>query len=284
MSKLNNDTLVIQLTVRQATMSKRDKKATQDIAISNNAEVSSGNYNKALLPMAESLSNIHKMTTQIRQMYYDNTLPWGIEGTMILPSKNYLSFMEMYRKAKSQWLVLVDKFINDYPRLIRNAEISLGSLYNASDYPDIDDLQSRFDMNITVMPVPADDFRVSIPDNELAQVRADVTTQVESATTKAMHEAWQRLYDRVKHISDKLHDPKSIFRDTLIDNTRDICDVLKRLNINDDDNLEQLRAEVEQSFTKLHPESLRNDPHLRTRKSNEASDIMKRMGAYMGAM
>ena len=284
MSKLNNEALLVQLTVRQATMRKRDKKATQDIAISNNAEVSSGNYNKALLPMAESLSNIHKMTTQIRQMYYDNTLPWGIEGTMILPSKNYLSFMEMYRKAKSQWLVLVDKFINDYPRLIRNAEISLGSLYNASDYPDIDDLQSRFDMNITVMPVPDDDFRVSIPDNELAQVRADVTTQVESATTKAMHEAWQRLYDRVKHISDKLHDPKSIFRDTLIDNTRDICDVLKRLNINDDDNLEQLRAEVEQSFTKLHPESLRNDPHLRTRKSNEASDIMKRMGAYMGAM
>lgn len=284
MSKLNNEALLVQLTVRQATMRKRDKKATQDIAISNNAEVSSGNYNKALLPMAESLSNIHKMTTQIRQMYYDNTLPWGIEGTMILPSKNYLSFMEMYRKAKSQWLVLVDKFINDYPRLIRNAEISLGSLYNASDYPDIDDLQSRFDMNITVMPVPADDFRVSIPDNELAQVRADVTTQVESATTKAMHEAWQRLYDRVKHISDKLHDPKSIFRDTLIDNTRDICDVLKRLNINDDDNLEQLRAEVEQSFTKLHPESLRNDPHLRTRKSNEASDIMKRMGAYMGEM
>ena len=190
--------------------------------------------------------------------------------------------MEMYRKAKSQWLVLVDKFIKDYPRLIRNAEISLGNLYDPNDYPDTHDLRSRFDMNIMVMPVPADGFRVSIPDNELAQVRADVGAQVESATTKAMHEAWQRLYDRVKHISDKLHDPKSIFRDTLIDNTKDICDVLKRLNINDDENLERLRAEVEQSFTKLHPESLRNDPHLRTQKSNEASDIIKRMGAYMG--
>lgn len=282
MSKLNNEALLVQLTVRQATMRKRDKKATQDVAMSNNAEVSSGNYNKALLPMAESLSNIHKMTTQIRQMYYDNTLPWGIEGTMILPSKNYLSFMEMYRKAKTQWVVLVDKFLHDYPRLVQNAQVSLGKLYNASDYPDIEDLKSKFDMDIRVMPVPADDFRVSIPDSELAQVRADVTTQVESATTKAMGEAWQRLYDRVKHISDKLHDPKSIFRDTLIDNTKDICDVLKRLNINDDENLERLRAEVEQSFTKLHPESLRNDPHLRTQKSNEASDIMKRMGAYMG--
>ncbi len=282
MSKLNNKALLVQLTIRQATMRKRDKKATQDIAVSNNAEVTSGNYNKALLPMAQPLDDIKKLTTQIRQMFYDNTLPWGIEGTMILPSKNYLSFMEMYRKAKSQWLVLVDKFIKDYPRLIRNAEISLGNLYDPNDYPDTHDLRSRFDMNIMVMPVPADDFRVSIPDNELAQVRADVGAQVESATTKAMGEAWQRLYDRVKHISDKLHDPKSIFRDTLIDNTKDICDVLKRLNINDDENLERLRAEVEQSFTKLHPESLRNDPHLRTQKSNEASDIIKRMGAYMG--
>lgn len=282
MSKLTNEALLVQLTVRQATMRKRDKKATQDVAMSNNAELSSGNYNKALLPMAESLSNIHKKTTLIRQMYYDNTLPWGIEGTMILPSKNYLSFMEMYRKAKSEWLVLVDKFIDDYPRLIQNAQVSLGKLYNASDYPDVEDLQSRFDMDIRVMPVPADDFRVSIPDNELAQVRADVGAQVESATTKAMGEAWQRLYDRVKHISDKLHDPKAIFRDTLIDNTRDICDVLKRLNINDDENLERLRAEVEQSFTTLHPDTLRNNPHLRTQKGNEASEIMKKMGAFMG--
>ena len=118
----------------------------------------------------------------------------------------------------------------------------------------------------------------------MAQVQADVNARVESATTKAMHEAWQRLYDRVKHISDKLHDHKAIFRDTMIDNTKELCDVLKRLNVNDDDNLEQLRAEVEQSFTKEHPESLRNDPHLRSRKANEASDIMKRMGAYMGEM
>ena len=282
MSKLNGKALLVQLNIRQATMRKRDKKATQDIAMSNNAEVSSGNYNKALLPMAQPLDDIKKLTWNIRKMFYENTLPWLTDGTMILPSKNYLSFMEMYRKAKSQWEVLVEDFIRDYPRLIRNAQISLGTLYDPNDYPDADELRNKFSMDVTVMPVPADDFRVSIPDNELAQIRSEVTQQVETATAVAMKEAWQRLYDRVKHISDKLHDPKSIFRDTLIDNTKDICDLLKRLNINDDENLERLRAEVEQSFTKLHPDSLRNNPHLREEKSNVAKDIMKKMGAYMG--
>ena len=282
MSKLNNKALLVQLTVSQATMRKRDKKATQEIALANNTDVSAGNYNKALLPMAQSLSDVHKKTTLIRQMYYDNTLHWGGDGTMLLPSANYLSYMGKFRQAKTEWTTLVNKFLDDYPRLQSNAQSFLGSLYNPSDYPDIDDLRDKFSMEMIVMPVPADDFRVSISDSELAQVQADVNARVESATTKAMHEAWQRLYDRVKHISDKLHDHKAIFRDTMIDNTKELCDVLKRLNVNDDDNLEQLRAEVEQSFTKEPPESLRNDPHLRSRKANEASDIMKRMGAYMG--
>ena len=91
MSKLNGKALLVQLNIRQATMRKRDKKATQDIAMSNNAEVSSGNYNKALLPMAQPLDDIKKLTWNIRKMFYENTLPWLTDGTMILPSVSGLN-------------------------------------------------------------------------------------------------------------------------------------------------------------------------------------------------
>ena len=52
-----------------------------------------------------------------------------------------------------------------------------------------------------------------------------------------MKEAWQRLYDVVKHASDKLNDPTGIFRDSLVQNINDICGVLPRLNFADDPNL-----------------------------------------------
>jgi len=97
-----------------------------------------------------------------------------------------------------------------------------------------------------------------------------------------MDEAWKRLHDRVQHMAEQLADPAAVFRDTLVENTREICAVMSRLNFTDDPNLEAMRLEVEQSLTKHHPDALRNDPDLRRNKAAEANDIMKRMGAFMG--
>jgi hypothetical protein len=233
--------------------------------------------------MNDYLDNVHKKTTAIRAKYYANTLPWGIEGTMLLPSANYLSFMTEFRKEKADWQQLVDVFFNEYSRLKLDAQRFLGNLYNEADYPPLHEIQRKFKMDLAVFPVPSNDFRVEISDSELERIQSDVEARVQDAAQNAMSEAWQRLYDKVKHMHEKLADPKAIFRDTLVDNTREICSVLSRLNFADDPNLEQMRQQVEQSLVNNHPDSLRNDPVLRRNKADEAKDIMSKMGAFMGA-
>ena len=284
MTNIAEKALICQLTVSQWLGRKYDKKATQDVANLNNTATNSGRYNKALLPMSDALNDIYKKTTLIRQRYYENTLPWGIKDTNLLPSKNYLEYMTLFRQEKSEWFDLVDKFLADYPQLQLDAERYLGDLYNPNDYPHVSILRDKFAMEMILMPVPTDDFRVSISDEELDKVQKDVGNRVDNASDNAMQEAWQRLYDKVKHMSDKLADPKSVFRDTIVDNIAGLCDVLKRLNIHDDPNLENLRQEVETSFANEIPESLRNDPHHRNRKADEANAIMKKMNVYMGGI
>ena len=137
-------------------------------------------------------------------------------------------------------------------------------------------------MDLAVFPVPSNDFRVQISDEELSRIQSDVETRVQDAAEQAMKEAWQRLYDKVKHMAEKLADPKAIFRDTLIDNTKEVCSVLSRLNFADDPDLETMRQQVESSLVNNHPDSLRNDPDLRRVKAAEAKDIMNKMGAFMG--
>ena len=136
-------------------------------------------------------------------------------------------------------------------------------------------------MDMAVFPVPSDDFRVSIGDEELAKIQSDVETRVKNSAQQAMQEAWQRLYDRVKHMAEKLADPKAVFRDTLVENTKEVCSVLSRLNFTDDPDLENMRQQVEGSLANNHPESLRNDPDLREQKAEEARAIMDKMGAFM---
>jgi|TARA_R100000482_G_scaffold124788_1_gene79040 hypothetical protein len=281
--KLSDKALLVQLSISQWTARKYDKKATEQVASANNAAVQSGRYNKSLLPMNDFLTNVHQKSTLIRKKYYANTLPWGIDGTQILPSANYLSFMTDFRKEKYEWQMVVNSFLSEYMRLKTHARVSLNTLYNEADYPPQDEVASKFNMDMSIMPVPDGDFRVDVAEEELARITADVERRVVDASQNAMKEAWNRLHDRVKHMAEKLDDPKAVFRDTLVENTREICSVLTRLNFTDDPNLEAMRQEVEQSLTKHHPDALRNDPDLRRDKAAEAKAIMAKMGAFMGA-
>ncbi len=81
---LSDRALLVQLTISQWTARKYDKKATQEVATTFNTSKDAGRYNKSLLPMNDYLDRVHKKTTHIREKFYKNTLPWGMEGTMML--------------------------------------------------------------------------------------------------------------------------------------------------------------------------------------------------------
>lgn len=279
---LNDRALLVQLNISQWTARKYDKRATQEVATTHGTTTAAGRYNKALLPMNDQLDHVHKKATSIRDRYYKNTLPWGMDGTMMLPTSNYLQFMTDFRKEKSDWVSLVNTFVAEYPTLVRNAQTLLGSLYDPSDYPTQDAIRAKFHMDIAVFPVPSSDFRVSIASDELSRIQQDVEMRVRDSQQQAMKEVWQRLYDRVKHMAEKLSDPKALFKASMIENARELCALLPRLNFADDPNLEMLRNEVESKLLK-HPDALRNDPDLRSDTAEEARRIMAAMGTFMGA-
>lgn len=281
--KLNDKALLVQLTVSQWTARKYDKKVTEQIATQHDTVIEAGRYNKSLLPLNDYLGNIHQKTTAIRKEYYENTLPWGINGTQMIPSKNYLSFMTKFRQHKTEWLSLVNNFVDVYPQLKLDAQRLLpNGLYKEEDYPTIDGVRDKFGIDMVVMPVPADDFRIQISDDELSAIQQQVTERVTNASQEAMKEAWQRLYDVVKHASDKLNDPNATFRDSLVQNISKICEVLPRLNFADDVNLENMRQQVETALATQNPDALRVDWDLRDVKAQQAKDITDKMKAFMG--
>lgn len=281
---LNDRALLVQLTISQWTARKYDKKATQQVADANNTTMSAGRFNKSLLPMNDLLDHVHKKATHIRTKFYENTLPWGIEGTQMLPTANYLSFMTDFRKEKAEWNHLVNNFVGNYDALQQDAKRILGNLYNPADYPSSMEIRQKFHMDMSVFPVPSTDFRVSIASEELTRIQQDVERRVKEAEQTAMKEVWQRLYDRVKHMAEKLADPKAIFRDSMVENAREICAILPRLNFADDPNLEALRQEVEMGISNHHPDALRNDPDLRRDTAAQAKAIMDKMSVFMGGL
>lgn len=281
---LNDRALLVQLSISQWDAKKLDKKVSAEVAQMNAASTKAGRYNKSLLPVGDELERVHKKSTFIRDFFYENTLPWGIDGTSVLPTSNYLSFVSTYRKEKYEWESLCKGFYAAYPRMKADAPSVLGHMYNEAEYPPLEVVMRKFSIDLAVFPVPSADFRTNIASDELTRIQQDVERRVSIAQNQAMGELWHRLYDRVKHIAEKLADPKAIFRDSMVENAREICAILPRLNFTDDPNLEALRQEVESSLANNHPDSLRNDPDLRRNKAAEAKAIMDKMAIFMGGV
>jgi hypothetical protein len=279
---LNDRALLVSLSISQWTARKLDKKATKDVATANRASTSAGRYNKSLLPLNDLLAHVHQKTGIIRDKFAKNTLPWGIDGTRILPSANYLQFMTEFRREKGEWNSLVGMFTDSYDDLVDEAQRWLGDLYNEADYPSKDKILEKFSVDMAVMPIPTNDFRVTLANDELARLQEDLEQRMVSVQQEAMSDCWHRLHKHVQHMVDKLSDPKSIFRDSMLDNAQETCDLLSRLNISDDPNLEAMRREVEDKLINHHPDSLRNDPDLRRDTADEARKIMDAMSVFMG--
>lgn len=285
--QLSDRALLVQLTISTWSANKLDKQISVETTALKGAVSGSGRYHKSLLPMCSLLDDIKRKAGLIRTKFYDNTLPWGVKGTQILPAANYLAFMTEFRKERADYTKLVSSFLPVYPQLVQDAQNLLGAAYKADDYPDATAIADKFSMDLQVMPVPNNDFRVNIADEELQRVHEEVEARVKQATQGAMRDVWQRLYDKVKHMADrmsKIDDPSSRFHDSTLEHVTELCALLPRLNLTDDPLLEAMRQEVEGKLAGLSKDAVVLDSTFRQTKINEANDIAARMAAFMGGL
>ena len=282
--KLSDRAILVQLNISTWSANKLDKEISAETTAMKGAISNSVRTHKSLLPMCDLLDDIKKKASLIRTKFYDNTLPWGVKGIQILPTANYLTFMTDFRKERSEYETLVNRFVPEYPQLVLDAQRFLGSAYKTSDYPEAYEIADKFKMDMQVMPVPNNDFRVDIADEELARIHDEVEARVKQAAQGAMMDVWQRLYDKVKHLAEKLNDPKAIFRDSTVNHLVDLCEMLPRLNVMDDPNLEAMRQEVEAKLAGYNPDTLRADVNVRQTVATEANDIAAKMAAFMGGL
>ena len=280
---LTNKALLVTLNISQWAARKLDRQESAEIARKHGTVDGAARVNKSLLPMAQSLDAIHKLTGAIRTDYYQLTLPWT-EGQGIIKADGYLGFTKIMSEHKRKWDNAVAAFIADYPKLREDAKFLLNGLYKDEDYPEPEVVAQKFKMDVAFFPVPdAGDWRVGLSDAEVERLKAQVTDRVMEAQGRAMKEAWQRVFNVVSRAHERLSNPDNIFRDSLIENARELCRILPSLNIADDPALEKARQDIEYNLCDYEPDDLRKNENLRANVSAKLAEIMAKMGPMFGA-
>lgn len=284
---IQSSSVLVELSISTWTGRKQDKQVAEEIDIVKNTKAKAGNYMKRLLAGTPHLENVQKLVTGMRVWHYEQTLPWSDGGARLLPMKNFFDYKSKLSSYESQFNDAVESFLVDYPTLVSAAAFQLGDLFNHEEYPDVYKIRDKFKFRYVFMPVPdANDFRIDMNEEHKAELEEQYKTFYDNKLSEAMKEAWDRLYECVAKMSNKLADAPTprvtkdgevytqIFRDTLITNAVDLCALLTKLNVTNDPKLEAIRKRLEIAVSGVEPKEIRDNNTIRLDVKTKVDEIL----------
>lgn len=282
--------MIVTLHIRQWTGRRLDREVTDQVNQDHNAAADAGRYNKLLLP-TDALSEVTKIVSATRTEFLERTLPWIDKGGRIMAADAYLPFTSWVNRQIAAYEAAVDRFIMSYPGYVSAAHTRLGDMFDANDYPSSEVLRKKFDIKVSVLPVPtADDFRVDMSEAQASLIRSDIEKQVTAATQDAVKDIYRRVAELTGRMATRLTEFKpssgkgsraeGVFRDSLVQNIRDLMDILPALNITGDDELTKLVDEL-RPLVAFDAKILRTDENLRASIAAEAQAIVDRVSDFI---
>lgn len=273
---LNSKAMIVTLNVSCWTARKQDRRVAEEVDAAHNAK-DAGRYNKLLIDK-KYLDPLTSHAGAIRQYHYKMTLPWMDNGGRLLPSKLFMEYRSGLEQLKTKFETLVNDFITIYDqRLIQDARIRLGTLYEPGDYPPGHELRSKFGVETDILPVPSgSDFRVDVANSEVTRIQEEITRRVEQRQKQAMKDAWARVREVVSTIYERTSADKAIIRDSLMDNAIELVRLLPGLNVSDDPALTSLTTEITDKLL-VDVWTLRNSKATRLRVADAAQSILTRI-------
>jgi hypothetical protein len=282
---ISSSAVLIELNVSTWGASKLDRDVADGVNRNNNASNDASKVYKNLAAGTSVVNDISKYAARIRLYHNEMTLPWSNKGARILPVASVLEYKQNMNNFRTQYEAMCNKLYNEYANLVANAQQNLGALYKASDYPDVEDIKSKYGLKLVFSPLPeAGDFRLDTANADMAELREEMAASYEAdfqdRLAKAVREPWDRLHDELTALSTKLHDvdgdeSKKRYHDSLLTNPQQLCSLLTKLNITGDPQLEAARRELERALVGVEIDDIKEYGHVR-------SDVKSKVDAIIG--
>jgi len=261
---------------------KHDRKVSRDVARQHGAYDGAGRYNKQLLREAEKLESLRSLSGQIRQYFYKITLPWSDEGYRLLPAHFYFELTSKMREFERAFAQQVEEFLTVYPSYVEQVRPELNGLFREEDYPSTDKLRNKFGVRLEVLPIPSgNDFRVTLSEEEKARVAREIDENVRESLQRGTEDLWRRLKGVVSHMVERLNEPESRFHASLVTNICDLVDLLPRLNVNQDEELNRFADTIRNRLCGFTARDLKKNEILRAAAANDAAQILTEMDAVL---
>lgn len=263
---------------------RKDRTLTENVKSEHKLGQRSGSWVKHRWP-DWALAPLEKLVNEARAYHAAVTLPFDA-GIGILPAALIMEYGDRMRGYRGRFESLRDShFKAKYPEMIEWAKIEHNGTFDASDYPEIEQLMECFYFKTEPLPVPDAAHFEGTMKSLLGVDAAGVDMRVADAMQEAQKELMRRLIEPVRAMAVKLAEqPKEgkdspVFRDTLVSNLQDIAKLAPKLNIAGDAQIDVFVKEIEK-LTTYQPSELRESTVTRTIAQKQALETLKRLEGY----
>ena len=277
---IGSSSMLVELSISTWTGRKLDKRASKDVAITNNADAGIANVHKKLLGNCDELTAVQKFTSNVRNLHYSMTMPWSDTGLRLLPTAQYFKYHRAMTEVQNEYGRMVQNFIDTYDWAISQSQARLGDLFSHDDYPSAASIANKFAFHFSYIPLPdAGDFRVDIGNEGNELIREHYQAYYSEQLTNAMNDVWQRTFNTLTKMSERLdyadHEQKKVFRDTLVSNVVDLVELLDVCNVTGDSQMSAMRMKLDDALRGVTPDALREDSFLRGETKRAVDDVIK---------
>jgi hypothetical protein len=248
---------------------KKDKEASNKVDQVFLTEGKVGNYNKRLFAK-NVFKPIREVLTTVRNEHHRMTMPWCYNGVYILPNELFFPYTETMRTCKDRLDAVVDNFILQYPVYVAAQRTKLGELFKGEDYPDPSFLRDKYKIEFNFFPVPQSEHFILDSQKDLQeQLKKTLYDTQKSALTNL----YNKILELVERLHDRLNDPESVLRESLLENLDALVSVLPGLNVFDDDVLNKVYTQLREKVLMYDTQELRNDMTKRREIVAHAFDV-----------
>ena len=259
---ISSSAVLVELNISVWPASKVDRETTDAVNTNASAVRDASQTKKNLFAGTSMRKDIDKFAARIRLYHNQHTLPWADKGQRLLPTKLFMEYKQTMDAHEHTFNMMCNNFFIMYPQLVQDASLSLGTMYKASDYPELEEVKGKFGFRRSVDPIPeSGDFRLDVSNSDLEDIKAQYESKFTERLSDAMRAPWERLHTTLTAMSEKLtdkgEDEKKRYHDSLLTNAQDLCGLLTKLNVTNDPKLEEARQDLERALVGKDIESIK---------------------------
>jgi len=205
---------------------------------------------------------------------------FGNTGAYLIHKNKALEVSSRLKQFRIEREQLITAFAQNWSRVMDEARVEQGDLFDESVYPDIHEVTSGFSMTVSMLPVgqATSGFFEDLEDDIREAVAEQVRESERLVVDQAVRVPLTRIMECILNVHDKLSRDDSRVHDSLMDSLKDLVETLPALNITGNETVAKLYEYCSRNVLRPVDQVRDRESPERTRVVTSTTKLCERMG------